>query len=167
LEKLVDARLALLAAATVLVVAVSGCTATTPRKTDPVAPTAQSATPTALGSASAAPVVVASAPAKPARGSDYSAYAQLDRNKGLVPPLMGTAEATQAARATCDNSPAEIRALAKSVGAAHPGAAGRVPLQKAITDRSSLISAYCVPKELVAWVEAVQFVDITLSPYAG
>jgi hypothetical protein len=166
LEKLVDARLALLAAATVLVVAVSGCTATTPRKTDPVAPTAQSAAPTAMGSASAAPVV-ASAPAKPPRGSDYSAYAQLDRNKNLVPPLMGPGDAAQAARATCDNNPAEMRALAKSVGAAHPGAAGRVPLQKAIADRSSLISAYCVPKELVAWVEAVQFVDITLSPYAG
>lgn len=162
-----DPRLAILAAATVLVAAVSGCTATTPSKTDRVAPTAQSATPTAVGSAGSAAPVVASAPAKPPRGSDYSAYAQLDRNKSLVPPLMGPGEAAKAARATCDNSPAEMRSLAKSVGAAHPGAAGRVPLQKAIADRSSLISAYCVPKELVAWVEAVQSFDITLSPYAG
>lgn len=163
-----DGRLALLAAATVLMVAASGCTATAARRSDPPAPTAPSATPTAVGSVrSAAPVVAASAPAKPPRGSDYSAYVQLDRNKGLVPPLMGRGDAATAARASCDNTPAEMRALARSVGAAHPGTVGRVPLQKAIADRSSLISAYCVPKELVAWVEAVQSFDITLSPYAG
>ena len=171
-------RRTLLAAAAAVLLAVPGCTssgndttnsaASTPSATTATASTPQSATPAASGpsASSAAPAVVESFPAKRARGSNHAEYVQLDRGKGIIPPLISAGDAAAVARDTCDNRPRDMAKLVRSFATTYAGAAHRAQLEKAVSDRSSLITAYCVPREMVSWVAAVQEFDITLNPYA-
>ncbi len=173
-----NGRRTLLAVAAAALVAVPGCTSGH-QTTNPAAPAPTAATPTAStpdpaapaasvpAASSAAPAVVESFPAKRARGSNHAEYVQLDRGKGIIPPLIRSADEADVAQDTCDNSPQAMAGLVRSLAAANAGAAHRAQLEQAVSDRSSLITAYCVPKEMVSWVAAVQAFDITLDPYAS